>query len=306
VNAAPHRLLLIATLLLVAVPVAAQVPGILNYQGRVAVGTVNFDGSGTFKFALVNTDGSTTYWSNDGSSASGNEPTTAVTLTVTKGLYNVLLGDTTLTNMTAIPASVFTNADVRLRVWFNDGTHGSQLLTPDQRLAAVGYALMAGSVPSGAITSSMIATGAVQSANIATGTISADKLASGGTTLSTTSGDTALLGQGYIQVQSSGITDLTTIGSPWLATSTTSAPTALQKHTQVWTGSEMIVWGGLNDTTWFNSGGRYNPTTDTWAVMTATGAPSARAYHTAVWTGSEMIIWGGLEWFWRFQHWGAI
>ena len=34
----------------------AQVPQLINYQGRVAVGTVNFDGSGQFKFALVNAD----------------------------------------------------------------------------------------------------------------------------------------------------------------------------------------------------------------------------------------------------------
>ena len=32
----------------------AQVPQLVNYQGRVAVGTTNFNGSGTFKFALVN------------------------------------------------------------------------------------------------------------------------------------------------------------------------------------------------------------------------------------------------------------
>ena len=31
----------------------AQVPQLINYQGRVAVGTVNFDGAGQFKFALV-------------------------------------------------------------------------------------------------------------------------------------------------------------------------------------------------------------------------------------------------------------
>ena len=117
----------------------AQVPQIINYQGRVAVGTVNFDGSGAFKFALVNAAGTTTYWSNDGTSTAGSQPTAAVTLTVTKGLYSVLLGDTTLTNMTAIPNSVFANSDVRLRVWFNDGTNGSQLLTPDQRLAPGGY-----------------------------------------------------------------------------------------------------------------------------------------------------------------------
>src|ERR1700720_827868 len=114
----------------------AQVPPIINYQGRVLSGTTNFDGSGQFKFALVNTNGTAAYWTNDNTHLDGTEPSAAVTLTVTKGLYSVLLGDTTLAGMTsAIPSSVFTNSDVRLRVWFNDGTHGSQLLTPDQRVA---------------------------------------------------------------------------------------------------------------------------------------------------------------------------
>ncbi len=118
----------------------AQVPQIINYQGRIAVGTVNFNGSGAFKFALVNAAGTTTYWSNDGTSTAGSQPTAVVTLTVTKGLYSVLLGDTSLAGMTsAIPASVWSNADVRLRVWFNDGVNGSQLLSPDQRFAPNGY-----------------------------------------------------------------------------------------------------------------------------------------------------------------------
>ena len=130
---------------------SAQVPQILNYQGRVAVGdpAVNFDGSGAFKFALVGGAGPSSYWSNDGSSTVGSEPAAAVTLTVTKGLYSVLLGDSTLTNMTAIPHSVFANSDVRLRVWFDDGSTGSQLLTPDQQIAAVGYAMVAGGVQPG-------------------------------------------------------------------------------------------------------------------------------------------------------------
>jgi hypothetical protein len=137
----------------------AQVPPILNYQGRITVGTTNFSGSGQFRFALTNSTGSTYYWSSDGSVISPpNQPTNAVTLTVTNGLYSVLLGDTTLTNMTAIPASAFTNADVRLRVWFNDGSHGSQLLSPDQRLAASGYALMAGGVDLPVTTSAAIGT----------------------------------------------------------------------------------------------------------------------------------------------------
>lgn len=145
----------------------AQVPQIINYQGRVLVGSTNFDGSGQFKFALVNAAGTITYWSNDGTSTAGSQPTNAVPLTVTKGLYSVLLGDTSLLNMTvAIPLSVFNNADVRLRVWFNDGPHGSQLLTPDQRVAANGYAMMANSVSDGAITSAKIAAGAVGSTQL--------------------------------------------------------------------------------------------------------------------------------------------
>jgi len=150
----------------------AQVPQILNYQGRVAVGDppVNFDGSGAFKFALVNPDGTTSYWSNDGSSTSGSQPTAAVSLPVTKGLYSVLLGDTTLgANMTAIPATVFANPDVRLRVWFNDGTaNGSQLLTPDQRIAAVGYAMVAGGLAPGATIPASALTGTIPASQVAT------------------------------------------------------------------------------------------------------------------------------------------
>ena len=127
--------------LLPALAPAQSVPQLINYQGRVAVGGTNFSGTGQFKFALVNADGSQTYWSNDGSSSAGSQPTNAVSLPVTNGLYSVLLGDASLPGMTAVPGVIFTNPDVRLRVWFNDGTSGSQLLSPDQRVAAVGYAL---------------------------------------------------------------------------------------------------------------------------------------------------------------------
>ena len=66
-------------------------------------------------------------------------------------------------------------------------------------------------------------------------------------------------------------------------------------HTAVWTGSEMIVWGGLLTCGYSNTGGRYNPGTDSWTATSTTNAPAARNSHTAVWTGSEMIVWGGLR-----------
>ena len=44
---------------------------------------------------------------------------------------------------------------------------------------------------------------------------------------------------------------------------------------------------------YLNTGGRYNPGTDSWTATSTTNAPTARHCHTAVWTGSEMIVWGG-------------
>ena len=81
-------------------------------------------------------------------------------------------------------------------------------------------------------------------------------------------------------------------GDTWASISTTGAPFRRFGHTAVWTGSEMIIWGGGGSGIQ-NTGGRYNLATDTWSTTSTTGAPSARYYHSAVWTGSEMIVWGG-------------
>ncbi len=66
-------------------------------------------------------------------------------------------------------------------------------------------------------------------------------------------------------------------------------------HTAVWTGSEMIVWGGDHAMNALNDGARYNPSTNQWTLLPANGAPLARECHTAIWTGSEMIVWGGAD-----------
>jgi Chaperone of endosialidase len=124
----------------------AQVPQRINYQGRVVVGATNFNGTGLFKFALMNSANGQTLWSNDGTSNNGSEPTNAVSIAVSNGLYSVSLGDNSLPNMTKVPGTVFDNNKVSLRVWFNDGSHGSQLLSPDQRIASVGYAFLAAEV----------------------------------------------------------------------------------------------------------------------------------------------------------------
>ena len=91
------------------------------------------------------------------------------------------------------------------------------------------------------------------------------------------------------------------------------APVVGEQSVAVWTGSEMIVWGGqyrywmdygLDACT--NQGGRYDPPTDTWTPTSTTGAPGKRKNHAAVWTGTEMIVHGGyngsyLNEIWRYN-----
>ena len=44
-----------------------------------------------------------------------------------------------------------------------------------------------------------------------------------------------------------------------------------------------------------NSGGRFDPVSETWSPISTVNAPSPRFYHDGVWTGTEMIVWGGYD-----------
>src|SRR5262249_4589882 len=80
----------------------------------------------------------------------------------------------------------------------------------------------------------------------------------------------------------------------WTATSLTNAPDGRMLPTAVWTGKEMIVWGGTTDRiNGLNTGGKYNPSTDSWTPINTINAPTGRFAHTAVWTRRAMIVWGG-------------
>jgi hypothetical protein len=65
-------------------------------------------------------------------------------------------------------------------------------------------------------------------------------------------------------------------------------------HTAVWTGEEMIVWGGAvgRPAELRADGAAYDPRTDSWRSI-AQAPLSPRLHHVAVWTGKEMIVWGG-------------
>jgi N-acetylneuraminic acid mutarotase len=77
------------------------------------------------------------------------------------------------------------------------------------------------------------------------------------------------------------------------------APTTARGMSVVWTGKEMIVWGGghpdgeskINQP--LRTGARYNPETDSWRPVSDRHTLEGRFYHAAAWTGAEMVIWGG-------------
>lgn len=64
--------------------------------------------------------------------------------------------------------------------------------------------------------------------------------------------------------------------------------------TGVWTGEELIVWGGTSNGAVTGDGAAYAPATDSWRRI-ADGPLSARTRHMAVWTGREMVVWGGTQ-----------
>lgn len=78
----------------------------------------------------------------------------------------------------------------------------------------------------------------------------------------------------------------------WELMSTINAPSPRYLHSTIWTGSKMIVWGGLSSEA-VNTGSIYDPVLDTWTNVSTVNAPEARYNHSAIWTGNKMIIWGG-------------
>ncbi len=157
----------------------------------------------------------------------------------------------------------------------------------------------------GAVQNINIAQGAVGAPQLAAGAVTGDKLAygsayqnlvnsgqspvsAGGVILSQSANNEYLLASGYVKL---GHVNL--ISEVWTNHAPAPVPPnlvdiSLYAGPAVWTGSEVIVWGGGK-----NTGARYSPTNGTWQNISAVNAPAGRVGNTAVWTGTEMIVWGG-------------
>lgn len=69
------------------------------------------------------------------------------------------------------------------------------------------------------------------------------------------------------------------------------APVAPRIVAPVWTGREMLVWGGQSGSRYFDDGAAYDPVFDRWRMLPA--SPLAARFTFAVWAGAQMLVWGG-------------
>jgi hypothetical protein len=85
--------------------------------------------------------------------------------------------------------------------------------------------------------------------------------------------------------------------SGWVGTSSVAQPSGRAQACGLWTGSHVLVWGGvrLEANEALGDGALYDPIADSWQPMDGSNAPSPRAMPVCAWTGAELIVWGGLE-----------
>jgi N-acetylneuraminic acid mutarotase len=81
----------------------------------------------------------------------------------------------------------------------------------------------------------------------------------------------------------------------WTPITMSDAPDAREDGVVVWTGRDMLVWGGQSQDVPMASGARYVAAADTWCPIAADGAPAARRDHAGVWTGHALVLWGGRD-----------
>jgi len=79
----------------------------------------------------------------------------------------------------------------------------------------------------------------------------------------------------------------------WLSVQSNAGTELRTDFSWVWTGTELVIWGGETSAGDVGTGARYTPATNSWYTMSNTNAPSPRRNAKMFWTGTEIIIYGG-------------
>ena len=211
--------------LLAAICLSASAQGtVFTYQGRLNDGANPANGKYDLTFALFSVV--------SGAGQVGSTLTNSTT-GVSNGLFTVTLDF----------GNQFPGANRWLEIAVRTNGGGAfTTLTPRQPITATPYAITAGAV-----------TGPINGGLITAGSVTSNYLAGGGLVLSATE-NTALVNAGYVKLGKTATADVLQLrgnGTP---------PDTRNNHTAVWTGSEMIVWGGsASGPTFFNDTLSYTP-----------------------------------------------
>ncbi len=166
-----RTILLITILLIAACAAVADVPPMINYQGKLLQpsGAPVPDGTYSMQFAIYNvpTGGTalTALWSE-----------TNPSVQVKGGLFATLLG-----SVVNLPANIFNGPNT----FFGVTVGTDPEMTPRQQIASSAFAFrayVAGTVDSGAIGTTQLTDGAVTASKLATGAVTANAIASGAVT----------------------------------------------------------------------------------------------------------------------------
>ena len=143
-------------------PAGAQVPALIQYQGRLLNGTNLYNGPASIVFRLRDIpSGEGVIWYQDSNY-----------VTVVDGLYTAVIGD----DPTAPGDMSWTRAN---GAFYIETVVNGVALSPRERVLSVAYAITAGGVTNGAISTMMIAEGAVTGSHLGNNAVDSAKIQDG-------------------------------------------------------------------------------------------------------------------------------
>ena len=264
---------------------------IFSFQGKVLVNKRVYDGVGKFGFAIVDGENpNSILWAHDDIEANLDRPYINLPLEVKRGFYQLRLGDPVV--MKPFPPGLLESDRLLVRVWFDDGVNGVELLSPDAPITSVVFAMKAGV----AETVERIPEGAIENRHLDA------SLAS----------DIAWLKQRIVLQEQSGVlvssnpSDPAFLQSGMSVFSVTEPEMAVRKKDlpnapspRILAGSShsldhWFIWGGKTSTGLaMNGGSVYRRTPRTWSPIAGLDQPEARWEHVQLVVDGKMFIHGG-------------